>query len=110
MLIPLDFAEGQIELDPSIKDQILDALNDDRSPAREKCPLCQFTKAHIHLCQLSEFDTETRNGGIVILLEGECGHIWGTVYAAHKGDLVRVPFVGKNQLYLTTHFQDDESC
>ena len=102
--------EREIKLDPGIRDRILDVLNDDESPEHEKCPICQYTMAHIQILPLSENDTHTRQGGYLILIEGECGHTWGTIYAAHKCDLVRVPFIGEDHLYLTAHFQNDESC
>ena len=102
--------EREIKLDPGIRDRILDVLNDDESPEHEKCPICQYTMAHIQILPLSENDTHTRQGGYLILIEGECGHTWGTINAAHKGDLVRVPFIGEDHLYLTAHFQNDESC
>ena len=102
--------EREIKLDPGIRDRILDVLNDDESPEHEKCPICQYTMAHIQILPLSENDTHTRQGGYLILIEGECGHTWGTIYAAHKGDLVRAPFIGEDHLYLTAHFQNDESC
>ena len=101
--------EREIKLDPGIRDRILDVLNDDESPGHEKCPICQYTMAHIQILPLSENDTNTRQGGYLILIEGECGHTWGTIYAAHKGDLVRVPFVGEDQLYLSTHFRAYEN-
>lgn len=74
-----------------MKEEIINKLNGDRGPL--KCPLCDHGFTHIRVEQLSPEETGTRQGGSAVLLEGECGHVWGDIYAEHKGLVVKVPFV-----------------
>ena len=66
-------------------------LNSDTAPV--KCPMCEHSFTHVSTRALDPTETGTRQGGYAVLLEGECGHSWGVVYAEHKGQVVKVPFV-----------------
>ena len=71
--------------------EINEKLNSDWGISQ--CPVCGYNYSHASVRQLSPEETGTRQGGHLILLDGECGHSWGTVYAEHKGQIAEVPVV-----------------
>ena len=74
-----------------LRNEIRERLNSDTSPI--KCPLCGHDFVHVSTQGLDSAETGTRQGGCAVLMEGECGHTWGTVYAEHKGQVVSVPVI-----------------
>lgn len=76
-----------------IKSKINDALNEESGPMR--CPICGYNYAHVSIRVLSSAETGTRQGGYAVVLNGECGHTWGDVYAEHKGQVVKAAYVSE---------------
>lgn len=51
------------------------------------CPVCEHENSHIVGTRLNDENYYSRNGNVVIVITGECGHNWQYIIREHKGSV-----------------------